>query len=206
MTLKLFHAPGSCSLAALLALEEVGADYEVVRMDLRAADQQRPEYLALNPKGRVPALATEQGVLTENIAILGWIAQTWPEKALAPADPFGFAQAQAFNGYLASTVHVAYAHRWRPYRWADEAACRQHLQDLAPEKFAATLQPIEDGMLAGPWVMGETFTTCDLYLFVFTDWLEGVGIDPARFPRLHDHRERVRARPSLGKVLAQHTG
>lgn len=204
--LKLFHAPGSCSLASLLALEEAGAYYEVVRMDLRASQQRSADFLALNPKGRVPALATGQGVLTENPAILAWIAQTWPQAGLAPADPFGFGQAQAFNGYLASTVHVAYAHRWRPYRWADDAECQRHLQDLAPERFAATFEPIEAQMLAGPWVLGEAFGICDLYLFVFSDWLDGVGIDPARFPRVHAHRERVRARPAVRKVLAQHAG
>ena len=90
--LKLFYAPGSCALASHVALEEVGAEYEAVRVDLRANDQRKPEYLAINPKGRVPALVTDKGVLTENPAILAFVAQSFPEARLAPLDDaFAFA-------------------------------------------------------------------------------------------------------------------
>src|SRR4051794_9596204 len=101
--IKLFYSLGSCSLASHIALEEAGAPYEAVRINVRAWDQRKPEYLALNPKGRVPALVTDEGVLTENVAILAWVAQAFPQARLAPTDPWGFAQAQAFNSYLAST-------------------------------------------------------------------------------------------------------
>ncbi len=79
--LKLFHAPGACSLASLIALEEAGADYELIRMSTRDGDQRKAEYLAINPKGRVPVLVTDQGVLTENPAILAYVAQTHPAPA-----------------------------------------------------------------------------------------------------------------------------
>ena len=108
--LKLFHAWGSCSLAPLIILEEAGADYETVVISTRDGDQRRAEYLAITPKGRVPALVTDQGVLTENPAILAWISQSYPAAKLAPLDdPWAFAQAQAFNNYLCATVHVAHA-------------------------------------------------------------------------------------------------
>ena len=73
--LKLFYAPGSCALASHIAFEEAGANYEAVRVDLLAKDQRKPEYLAINPKGRVPALVTDKGVLTENPAILAFIGR-----------------------------------------------------------------------------------------------------------------------------------
>ena len=96
--LKLFYAPGSCALASHIALEEAGAKYGAVRVDLRAKDQRKPEYLAINPKGRVPALVTDKGVLTENPAILAFVAQSFPEARLAPLDDaFAFARVQAFN-------------------------------------------------------------------------------------------------------------
>ncbi len=123
--LKLFYATGTCALASHIALEEAGAEYETVRLDFRSNDQRKPEYLALNPKGRVPALVTDRGILTETPAILVFIAQTFPEAHLAPLDDaFVLAQVQAFNSYLCSTVHVAHAHRVRGYRWvdADDAA------------------------------------------------------------------------------------
>src|SRR5690348_10920017 len=96
--LKLFYATGTCALASHIALEEAGAEYETVRLDFHSNDQRKPEYLALNPKGRVPALVTDRGILTETPAILVFIAQTFPKAHLAPLDDaFELAQLQAFN-------------------------------------------------------------------------------------------------------------
>jgi glutathione S-transferase len=201
--LKLYYSAGSCALASHIALEEAGSGYEAVRISLADGDQRRPDFLRLNPNGRVPALVTDAGVLTETVAILGFIAQSFPQAGLAPTDAFGFARAQAFNAYLATTVHVAYAHRRRAYRWADDETARAHLAAMAPEKFVGTLQLVEENLLEGPWVLGQTYSVCDGYLFTLADWLEGVSIDPSRLPRIRDHRERVRARPAVRKVLAQ---
>ena len=82
--LKLFYAPNTCALASHIALEEAGADYQTVRLDFRADEQRKPEYLAINPKGRVPALATDRGILTETPAILAFVAQSFPQAKLAP--------------------------------------------------------------------------------------------------------------------------
>src|SRR4030095_5053311 len=98
--------------------EQAGAAYEAVRTDMRQKEQRAPEYLAINPKGRVPSLVTERGILTETPAILLFVCQTHPQAGLAPLDdPFALAQVQAFNSYLSSTVHVAHAHRMRGHRW-----------------------------------------------------------------------------------------
>ena len=202
--LKLFYALGSCSLASHIALEEAGADYQLVSMNTKAGDQRRPEYLAVNPNGRVPALATERGVLTETPAILAYVAQSFPQARLAPLDdPFAFARAQAFNSYLCSTVHVAHAHRHRGYRWADAPEALAEMTRKVPESVATCFQLIEDELLAGPYVLGEAYSICDPYLFTLADWLEGDGIDPKRFAKVYDHRERIRARPAVSKVLAQ---
>src|SRR5262249_8401130 len=100
---KLYYAPGTCALASHIALEEAGADYTAVRLDFKANQQQSPDFLKLNPKGRVPALVTDRGILTENPAILAYIAQTFPAANLAPLDdPFAFAQVQSINSYLCS--------------------------------------------------------------------------------------------------------
>lgn len=202
--LKLFHAWGSCSLASLIALEEARAAYELVVMNTKAWDQRTPEYLAVNPKGRVPALVTDRGVLTETPAILAWIAQTWPAAGLAPLDdPFAFAQAQAFNSYLCSTVHVAHAHKHRGYRWADDPAALAEMTRKVPEVEAACFQLIEDEMVRGPWVLGEAYSICDAYLFTLAGWLEGDGVDVRQFPKVAALCERVRARPAVRKVLAE---
>jgi glutathione S-transferase len=200
--IRLFYSLGSCSLASHIALEEAGAEYEAVRIDVRQKANLTPEYLALNPKGRVPALATDQGVLTENLAILAWIAQVFPAAKLAPTDPWGFAQAQAFNSYLCATVHVAHAHKHRGYRWADEPTSFADMTRKVPETETACFQLIEDEMFKGPYVLGDAFSICDAYLFTLADWLEGDGVDPKQFPRVHEHRERIRARPAVTRVLA----
>jgi len=201
--IRLFYSLGSCSLASHIALEEAGAVYEAVRTNVREKANLTPEYLAINPKGRVPALVTEQGVLTETVAILAWVAQAFPDAALAPADPWAFAQAQAFNSYLASTVHVAHAHRHRGYRWADEESSFEDMRRKVPETMTACFQLIEDEFLKGPFVLGEALSICDGYLFTIADWLEGDGVDPRQFPKVYAHRERIRARPAVGKVLAE---
>jgi len=201
--IRLFSSPGSCSLASHIALEEAGADYELVRTSTAAGDQRKPEYLAINPKGRVPALVTDRGVLTETVAILAWIAQAYPQAKLAPTDPWAFAQAQAFNSYLASTVHVAHAHRHRGYRWADEESSFDDMRRKVPRTVAECFALIEGELFKGPYVLGDAYTVCDGYLFTLADWLEGDDVDPRQFPRVLEHRERIRERPAVRKVLAE---
>lgn len=202
--MKLFHAWGSCSLASAIALEEAGADYELAVISTRDGDQRRPEYLAVNPNGRVPALVTDRGVLTESPAILAYIAQAFPQARLAPLDdPFAFARAQAFNSYLASTVHVAHAHRHRGYRWADEESSFADMARKVPQSVGACFRLIEDELFRGPWVLGEAYSICDPYLFTLAGWLEGDGIDPGQFPKVLEHRQRMAERPAVRKVLAK---
>lgn len=201
--ITLFYSLGSCSLASHIALEEAGAPYKAVRTNVREKANLTPEYLAINPKGRVPALVTEQGVLTETVAILAWVAQAFPDAKLLPTDPWAFAQAQAFNSYLASTVHVAHAHRHRGYRWADQQSSFDDMMRKVPETVGACFQLIEDAFLKGPYVLGDRYSVCDGYLFTLSDWLEGDGVDPRKFAKVYEHRERVRARPAVSKVLAE---
>ena len=201
--LKLFYSPGACSLASHIALEEAGAPYELVRLNFKADDQKKPEYLKVNPKGRVPALVTDRGILTESPAILAYIAQTFPAAKLAPTDAFDFARAQAFNSYLCSTVHVSHAHRVRGNRWVDDPAAIKEMQRKVPETVGAAFALIENGMLEGPWVMGKDYSVCDGYLFTMANWLEGDGVDLSKLPRVMEHRARVAERPAVKRALAQ---
>ena len=201
--LKLYYAAGTCALASHIALEEAGAEFETVRVDFRSNEQREPEYLAINPKGRVPALVTEQGVLTETPALLIYIAQAFPRAGLAPlGDAFALARVQAFNSYLCSTVHVAHAHRMRGYRWADDPAAIEGMQRKVPQSVGECFELIEREMFAGPWVLGTTYTVCDPYLFTLARFLEGDGVDPARFPKVLDFRNRMADRPAVKRALA----
>jgi glutathione S-transferase len=201
--LKLYYAPGTCALASHIALEEAGAPYTIERVDFKSNQQNSPEYLKINPKGRVPALLTDRGVLTETPAVLAFVAQSFPKAKLAPLDDiFAFAEVQAFNSYLCSSVHVAHAHKMRGYRWAAEESSFADMKRMIPKTVGAAFALIERDMLRGPWVMGEDFTICDIYLFTVAQWLEGDGVDLAALPKVVDHRNRVAARPAVQKVLA----
>jgi glutathione S-transferase len=202
--LKLFYAPGTCALASHIALEEAGATYETVRVDFANGEQHKPDYLAINPKGRVPALVTDRGILTETPAILAFIAQSFAAAKLAPLDdPFAFAQVQAFNSYLCSTVHVAHAHRRRGSRWANDPAAIEAMQKKVPQTMGECFDLIECEMMRGPWVMGDAHTICDPYLFTIAGWLEGDGVDINRFPKVRDHYARMSARPAVQRALSQ---
>jgi glutathione S-transferase len=201
--LKLFYAVGSCALASHIALEEAGAEYEAVRLNFADGDQRKPEYLKVNPKGRVPALITDAGILTETPAILAYIAQVFPKAALAPlTDPFAFARVQAFNSYLCSTAHVNHAHGGRGSRWADEPASLEDMKRKVPKNVGESFALMEREMVQGPWVMGDAYTICDPYLFTVASWLPRDEVDIARFPKIHDHHKRMAERPAVKKVLA----
>jgi len=200
--LTFFYAPHTCALAAHIALEEVGAAYEAVRLDFAAQQQRSDEYLKINPKGRVPALATDRGILTETPALLLYVAQTWPQANLAPLDDeFELARMQAFNAYLCATVHVAHAHGRRGPRWSDDPEAWASMKRKVPDSVGACFQLIEDEMFEGPWVFGRRYTVADPYLFTFARWLESDGVDPARFPKVLAHRKRMYERAAVGVAL-----
>jgi glutathione S-transferase len=203
--LTLYYAPGTCALASHLALEYAGAPYQAIRVDFKNNEQRSPGYLRLNPKGRVPVLVTDRGTLTETPALLQYISQTFPQAGLAPLhDIFLLARVNEFNSYLCSSVHVAHAHRMRGYRWADASDVQaiEAMKKRVPQTVGESFELIEREMLKGPWVLGESFSICDMYLFTLAQWLEGDGVDPGRFPKVADHRRRMSADPVVVKVLA----
>ncbi len=206
MTLNLFIGSiGACSLASHIALEEAGADYKVTRLDFAKNEQKSADYLAVNPKARVPALVTGKGIITETPAILVYIAQTHPMAKLAPLDdPFALAQIQAFNSYLCSTVHPAHAHKMRGYRWSDVAAIVEAMKVKVPQNMADCFALIETDYFKGPWVMGEDFSIADIYLYTIATWLESDGVDTSKFPRTIGHRTRMEQRPAVKKVRASY--
>ncbi len=202
--LKLYWAAGTCALASHIALEEAGAKYETVKLDFSQGEQRKPDYLKVNPKGRVPALVTERGILTETPAILACIAQTHPQTKLAPSDPFEFAVAQAFNSYLCSTVHPAHAHGRRGARWSDDAAAQATMTAKVPQNMTDCYTLIENGYLKGPWVMGADYSTCATDLYTISGWLAGDKVDIAKFPKVHDHYQRMNERLAVKAALAVH--
>ena len=204
--IKLYWASGTCAMASHIALEEASASYETARLEFSQGDQRKPDYLKVNPKGRVPAIVTDSGILTETPAILAWIAQTHPQAKLAPTEPFEFAKAQAFNSYLCATVHPAHAHRPRAARWSDDPAAQETMKAKVPHNMSECFTLIENELFKGPWVMGAAYSMCDPYLYTLSGWLASDGVDIAKFPRVHEHYQRMGERAAVKTVLAVHKG
>ena len=193
---------GSCALASHIALEEAGAEYKVTRLNFAAKEQFGADYLKVNPKSRVPALVTEQGTITETPAVLLYIAQTHAAAKLTPTDSFGLARMQDFNSFLCSTVHPQHAHGFRGYRWSDDPAVIEGMKVKVSQNMHDSFALIEKNYFKGPWLLGDQFTTADIYLYTLATWLEGDKVDVGAFPKVKRHREIVAARPAVQKVRA----
>lgn len=201
--LTLYYAPNACSRASHISLAKSGLAYEARRVNLAQGEQRTPGYLKLNAKGRVPVLVTEHGILTETPAILQYLAQRAPQSGLAPLDdPWALGKMNSFNSYLCSTVHVNHAHRVRGNRWADDEAALESMKRKVPQTMGDAFALIEGEYFKGPWVLGAQFSTSDAYLFTLAGWLQGDGVDIARFPKVHDHYQRMAADPVVARVVA----
>lgn len=197
--LKLYCAPFTISTATVVALNE-GVHWEPIRVDIKGGEQTRPDYLALNPKGRVPVLITPEGPLTETGAILEYLGETaLPD--LVPADPLHRARMREVMHYLASSMHVNHAHRLRGYRWADQESSFADMRAKVPETMAASCAYIED-LMVGPYIFGDHLTLADPHLYTITTWLKGDGVDIADYPKLSAFKAQMETRPSVKKAHA----
>jgi glutathione S-transferase len=202
--LKLYYSPGACSLAPHVALEEVGAPYEAVKVALAKGEQRTPEYLAMNPKGRVPVLKDGDFVLTENAAILPYIAQRFSGPGLWPSYAKEAARCAEWIGWIASTVHIAYAHVRRPERYANDPKAIEDVIAKGKESCRDIWGQVDKKLGEGPWAIGERYSVADPYLLVFWTWGRGptLGFDMARdFPSWTAHARRMGERPAVKRTL-----
>ncbi len=202
--LTLYYAPRSCAQAVHMLLEDAEAKYKAIKIDLTLEQQKSRQYLKINPKGRVPALITDKGILTETPSILSYICHTHPGKNLAPSDPFEFAEAQAFNLYLATTVHVGHAHKHRGTRWTNDEQALASLTSRVIENMYGYAEAIEKYYFKGPWVLGDNYSMCDPYLATITRWFKDDGVDLDKFPLIREHNNLIKTRSSMIKISKLH--
>ena len=200
--MKLYYAPKTIAIAVAITLHEAGIDYDPIRLDFRNAEQTRAEYHKVNPKGRVPALVTDRGILTETGALLDYIADLAPEANLRPSDPYAAAQVRAVMYYLASTMHVNHAHRARGTRWADQESSIEDMKAKAVQTMTDSATFIENHVLSGPYILGDRICMADPYLFIACNWLEGDGVNVADFPKIQAFMTAMRARPSVERAVS----
>lgn len=201
--LTLWYSPGTVALAPHIALEETGAPYELRPLSFADGEQRGASFLAVNPKGRVPALETSEGILTETLAILAWLAEAYPEAGLRPTTPFARARALSLETYLASTMHVAHAHKLRGARWSDDPAAWTSMTAKVAQNMTDCATLLDDAV-AGPWALGQDYCTTDPYLYTICRWLGADGVDRQAFPALEAHARAMEARPAVQRALAHH--
>ena len=201
--MQLNYAPQTISIVVAIALEEAGLDYEPIKIDFASKEQMTTAYAAINPKGRVPALAIDGGILTETGALLDYIADLAPQANLRPTDPLLAARMREVMYYLASTMHVNHAHKMRGSRWASKTSSYKDMQAKVPETMAASCAHICQYGLRGPFVLGETISLADCYLYVICTWLAGDGVPIADFPKIQSFMTAMEQRPSVRAVRAK---
>ena len=202
MGTKLYYAPGACSLASHIALEEVGLPYDTHKLNLAEGDQRKPEYLALNPRGRVPTLVMNGHVLTENVGIMTYLAGGYPQAKLWPEDTWHQAVAVSTMAWISNTVHPAYGHYLRPARYVDGDDHQAAVKAKAKESFGNCLAEI-DGLLKGrKWTIGNHYSIVDAYLLVFYRWGNRAGHPVKTLGNYTALMDRVLARPAVKKVMA----
>ncbi|WP_386629457.1 glutathione S-transferase family protein [Sulfitobacter geojensis] len=202
--LKLYYFPGTISVAVAITLQEAGLEYDPVKVDFAAAEQTKPDFLALNSKGRVPALVTDKGtILTETGALLDYIADLKPDAGLVPQNAEDAAHMRAVMYYLASTMHVAHAHKMRGSRWADQQSSFDDMTAKVPETMTACAQYVETECLRGAYANGDYLTLADPYLFVVCNWLKGDGVNLSDFPKISAFLSLMESRDSVKAVRAK---
>ena len=199
--LKLYFSPGACSMASRLTLEESGAKYEEQLTSIAKGEQKTEAYLKINPRGKVPALAVDGKVLTENVAILTYVARRFSEAKLLPADPFEEARCISTMAWFSNTVHPSFTHIFRPERFAEDQAAHATIKETGRKAFWANLQEI-DGLLKGKeWLMGAQYTTCDPYALVFYGWATRIQMPVTELANYTAWKGRMLKRPAVMRIL-----
>ncbi|KUP92808.1 glutathione S-transferase family protein [Tritonibacter horizontis] len=201
--MQLYYAPNTISVAVAIALEEAQLDYQAVKVNFAEKEQTSAAYRQINPKARVPVLVVDGGILTETGALLDYVADLAPEAALRPTDPILAARMREVMYYLASTMHVNHAHKMRGTRWASNPASLKDMARKVPETMAASCDYIETFGLKGPFVLGQTLSLADCYLYVICTWLEGDGVKHQRFPKITAFMAEMEARKSVQAARAK---
>ena len=202
MATKLYYAPGACSLASHIALEEAGIAYETERLNTAAGDQRKPEYLKINPRGRVPSLVVDGKVLTENMAILTYIGGGYPKAGLWPKTTWEQAQAVSMLAWFADTVHPAYGHYFRTERYVDDPAALEAVKAKGRAMYEGYLREIDELLKGRKFIMGNRFTVVDGYLVVFYRWGNRQGMPVKGLANFTRTVESILGRPATAKVMA----
>jgi glutathione S-transferase len=203
--MKLWFAPNTCARVALTALEEIGEPFETGLIAFMAGEHRRPEFLKLNPSGKVPALETPQGVLMQNGAILGFLAETYPEARLLPqpAEPFARAAIRAELFRCSADLHPIVTRFVIPQMMTTEAPDAPGIREAARDMLGFQLAPVAARLATNEWYLGSDWSVLDAYIAWVWFRVTGSGFDAGQFPAIRDHFTRAMARPSAEAAAAR---
>lgn len=202
--MRLFYSPGACSLASHVALIETGAPHELVKVPVADKANRRPEFVEVNPRGYIPALAVDGWVMSENAAIMLYLAARFPEAALMPTAPEPMARALEWLLWQSSTAHPAFAHLWRPERFVDTPEEQEIVRKAARSRVLNVGAEIEAWLSRNVFAAGPAFSVADGMFLVLYRWLWRAGelVDERSFPAWTAYVLRLRERPSVQQALA----
>lgn len=202
MNIKLYYAPGACSMASHICLEELGVPYETQRLNLANGDQRKPEYLALNPRGRVPTAVVDGEVLTENVGIMSYFGGGYGQGRIWPKDTWHQGKLVSTLAWLSNTVHTTYAHLVRAERYADEPAAVEAVKAKARDSYFGYLKEVDSLLQGRKWAVGKHYTVADGYLLVFYRWGNRQQMPVKSLANYSRLAREVMGRPAVAKVMA----
>lgn len=196
----LYYWPGASSAVPHIVLEEIGAPYERRLVNFTQGEHKSDAYLKINPRGKVPALAVDGVVLTENVAILTYLAKQFPQARLLPDSLMEEARCISMMAWFASTVHPTFAHVIRPERFATDPAAHVNLKDTARDSFWDICRVINQLLDGKAWTMGTQYTVCDPYTFHFYDVGSRIKLPMHELAAYAAFSKRMLERPAVRKV------
>jgi glutathione S-transferase len=209
MTTQLYFAPGACSFVPHVLLEAAGAVFEPTLVKLHKGEQRGDAYLALNPRGQVPVLVEGAAVITQILAIVSYIHDKFPHMQYLPSDPLAKAQVLQSLAWMNNTVHPTFTHIFMPQKFSDNAAIHGDLKSFNTALFAQQLGEIEAmaNRVLGPqrsaYLAGSHLGPLDAYALTLLRWGSIAGLDPARYPALWAHVQKLATLPAVARVIAR---
>lgn len=201
--LKLYYSPGACSLVPHIALEEAGVPFEPLRIPIAEGAHLTPDYLAINPHARIPALGTEHGVVTENVAVLNLLGALFGAEGSVPQrDPYAAARTNELLGWFSSSVHIAFAQIWRGIRFTEDDSVWPALDEGGRKVLARQFDEIES-LCAEEWLVPGHFTAADTYALTFLRWARRIGFEIDQYPNWVALAERILDRPASVRALGR---
>lgn len=202
MKLTLAFAPGACAIAPYILLKEAGADFDTLDLNLGAGEHLRPEYLRINPKGKVPALIVDGTVITENVAIQVWIDRQFPQAGLMPRDPMDYIQALSMLGWCGSGIHPKLTQQARAERFCDVAGTAARVKELGHQGMVEQFELAEQMLAGKTWFFGDRPGCADAYFYWTFRRGAAFGGDLSGLPNCAAHRQRMESRDSVKALIA----